>query len=626
VRKDAACLAALCAALWFAPPAHAGTYDVVSCLAPGAGKLNRSWSVETYDIAGRADPSIASFEPPVSPADCGTTGVGLRSAVSATKTVTSGQGAAFVFHAPPGSLVRTVKMWRSGQARASSSAAATPTWVVAARSGATAGGPTVLGGTSGADYCPSATHPAPAWPGYCAVGAGTFTVTGFGEYDGILAPAVSWGLECSGATPTTTCVTGDGTAANAGLQFQGADVTVEDDNPPALDAGSAADGWHRPQDVLAATGADAGGLRQMAASIDGGPVASASYACDFRLPAPCPTATQLAVPLAGLVDGAHDVTVTGVDAASNGGRGDRIVDVDGTPPALDLVPTKGGRTIVFAVADAASGVKSGQIAIRTRRTAPFTPLPTTLRGGRLRATAPKGKQPSALGIQVSATDNAGNAISGQATTMSLNTRLGRQLHKVRGGSATVPYRHRVVITGRLSTVDGVALAGQRVAVTTTLRQSHAAAQPLRTVTTGRTGRFSFGIPAGPSRRIDVSFGGGLGLLHRTRSVNLRVPASSTIKADRTTLFGAATVRFSGRLGLFGARLPAGGKIVVLEAEQHGRWSTVASTRARGSRATWHADAHFRGNPGTYPVRLRIPREAVFPYDAGHSRAVPIRVL
>jgi hypothetical protein len=65
---------------------------------------------------------------------------------------------------------------------------------------------------------------------------------------------------------------------------------------------------------------------------------------------------------------------------------------------------------------------------------------------------------------------------------------------------------------------------------------------------------------------------------------------------------------------------------VLEAEQHGHWTTVASTRARGAKAAWHAEAHFRGNPGTFPVRLRIPREAVFPYDAGHSRAIPIRVL
>jgi hypothetical protein len=163
-------------------------------------------------------------------------------------------------------------------------------------------------------------------------------------------------------------------------------------------------------------------------------------------------------------------------------------------------------------------------------------------------------------------------------------------------------------------------------VTSTLRVSGATARPFRSVTTGRTGRFSFSVPPGPSRRVDVTYAGGPELLRRTRSVTLHVPASSTIHASRTTVSGAATVRFSGRLGVLGAPLPRGGKIVVLEAEQHGRWTTVASTTARGAHAAWHAAAQFRGNPGRFPVRLRIPREAVFPYDLGHSPAVTIRVL
>jgi hypothetical protein len=303
-----------------------------------------------------------------------------------------------------------------------------------------------------------------------------------------------------------------------------------------------------------------------------------------------------------------------------------VVDIDGTPPALSLVPTQGSRTITFAVSDASSGVQGGQIAIRAKPTDPFTPLPTTLRRGRLLATVPKGKRPSNFGIHVSATDHAGNVTSGQATTMSLNTRLNGHAVKVRRASATVPYEHVVAVTGRLTTVDGFRLGGQVLTVTSTERLAGAKPQVFRTVTTSPTGRFGFTVPAGPSRRIDVTYGGGVDLLHRTRSVTLKVPASSTIHADRTTVSGAATVHFSGHLGLLGARAPKGGKIVVLEAEQHGRWSTVASTTARGRKAAWHAAAHFRGNPGRFPVRLRIPREAVFPYAQGHSRAITVRVL
>jgi hypothetical protein len=622
LRKDAACLAALCAALLFAPPARAGTYDVHACQPAGGGTINQSWAVEPYNSAGDPAPDLGNFTAPATPQTCPASGgLPLVTSTSATKTVRSHDGAAWVFHAPVGNLVSQVVIWRTGQARWSSSAGNSPYWEVVARDGGSAGSSSQLGTSATVDFCSGQT--ASAWPSYCALAA---SPADGNRYTGINQPVVAWGVECVGATQSTTCHTGEGTSANAQINFLGATVTVEDDTPPLLAAGSPLDGWHRPGDALTATGSDGGGLRQMAASIDGNAVASLSYTCDFHLAAPCPTAPQLAVPLAGLTDGPHSLTVTGVDVASNGGRSDRAVDVDGTPPTLDLVPTKGRRTITFAARDALSGVKSGAIAIRTKPTAPFTPLPTTLRGGRLRATAPKGRTPSNLGIEVTATDNAGNAISGQATTMSLNTRLGKHLRKVRHASATVPYKHRVVVTGRLTTIDGVPLAGQALVVTTTLRQSHAAPQPFRTVTTGRTGRFSFSVPAGPSRRVDVAFGGGLGLLHRTRSVTLHVPAGSTIKAGRTALFGTGTVRFSGRLGLLGARLPAGGKIVVLEAEQHGHWTTVASTRARGAKAAWHAEAHFRGNPGTFPVRLRIPREAVFPYDAGHSRAIPIRVL
>ena len=620
LRKDAACLAALCAALLFAPPAHAGTYDVHACQASGGDGVNLAWTVEPYNSTGAAPPALSSFSVPASLAACPAAGtLTIQADPGTAKSVKNGDGLAFVFRAPAGNTVKSVTIDRYMAARPSSASAQTPSWLAVARAGSTVGDRTIIGTTAGADYCDGSTVTSPA---YCPKGtSGTLSPSTEPIAD---ASVVQWGFECQ--TAAANCVTGNGSTANAIMQFQGAVVTVEDDSPPVMAAGNPLDGWHRPQDALVATGTDGGGLRQMAASIDGNAVASASYTCDFHLAAPCPAAPQLAVPLAGLIDGPHSLSVTGVDVASNGGRSDRVVNVDGTPPTLDLVPTKGRRTITFAVRDALSGVKSGTIAIRTKQTAPFTPLPTTLRGGRLRATAPKGKTPSNLGIEVAATDNAGNTISGQATTMSLNTRLGKHLHKVRHASATVPYKHRVVVTGRLTTIDGAPLPAFPLVVTTTLRQSHATPQPFRTVITGRTGRFSFSVPAGPSRRVDVAFGGGLGLLHRTRSVSLHVPAGSTIKASRTRLFGTGTVRFRGRLGLLGARLPAGGKIVVLEAEQHGHWTTVASTRARGAKGAWHAEAHFRGNPGTFPVRLRIPREAVFPYDAGHSRAIPIRVF
>jgi hypothetical protein len=617
LRKDAARLAVLVAVLWFAPAAHAGTYDVLACQAAGGGGINSSWTLEPYNSTGAAAPPLSAFVVPASVASCPAAGTLSAYGVQpAGRSVGNGDGIAFVFRAPAGNTIKAVGIDRYLAARQAGSA--TTYWIGVARAGTTLGDRTIVGTAGGPDYCDGSTA---ASPNYCLKGANG-TLSPSSETMPAGTTVVQWGIECQTAGPA--CATGDGNT-HALVQLQGADVVVEDDAPPVVAAGSPADGWHSPASALTATGSDGGGLKQLGATIDGHPVASASYTCDFHLPAPCPTSPQLSVPLSGLTDGPHTLTVTGTDVANNGGRGDRVVDIDGTPPALSLVPTQGARTITFAVSDASSGVQGGQIAVRAKQTDPFTALPTTLRRGRLLATVPKGKRPSDFGIHVTATDNAGNVTAGQATTMTLNTRLGRHAVKVRHASAAVPYRHVVAVTGRLTTVDGFRLGGQALTVTSTERVAGARPQFFRTVITSPTGRFAFTVPAGPSRRLDIAYAGGPDLLHRTRSVTLKVPASSTIHASRTTVFGAATVHFSGHLGLFGAHLPKGGKIVVLEAEQRGRWSTVASTTAHGPKGAWHADAHFRGTPGRFPVRLRIPREAVFPYDQGHSRAIAVRV-
>ena len=72
-------------------------------------------------------------------------------------------------------------------------------------------------------------------------------------------------------------------------------------------------------------------------------------------------------------------------------------------------------------------------------------------------------------------------------------------------------------------------------------------------------------------------------------------------------------------------MPPGGKIVDLQALQRGRWMTVDTARATGSAGAWHAVARFRGNPGKFSIRLRIRREALFPYELGYSPAVAVRV-
>ena len=279
-----------------------------------------------------------------------------------------------------------------------------------------------------------------------------------------------------------------------------------------------------------------------------------------------------------------------------------------------------GRAIEVRVGDGASGVAGGTIEVRNRPSEPFRALPTTLSNGRLTARLDRGSA-SRIGIRVTVTDNAGNVTTGHINELSL--RVGRR--SLRGGAASVSYGRSARVTGRLSTRDGQPLAGQPITIESTPRVSGAAAQVVATVTTSSRGGFTYRAPAGVSRTLRFTFGGGSDLVALTRSASLRVRASSTISASRRLLNGRGRVRFTGRLGLRGATTPRSGKIVELQAFDNGRWRIFATARARGSKGRWSAAYTFGGTPGRYPVRLRIRREAVFPYDLGYSRSVVIRV-
>jgi hypothetical protein len=210
--------------------------------------------------------------------------------------------------------------------------------------------------------------------------------------------------------------------------------------------------------------------------------------------------------------------------------------------------------------------------------------------------------------------------------MSLNTRIAGRFRKVRNARARVPYGRATIVSGSLTTTDGVPVTNQPVAFTSLARQLGAASQPLGTATTDARGRFRFRVPAGPSRELTVTYPGTPGYLQRSRELWLITRANATIRASTSVISGMRRVRFSGRLGLIGAGLPAGGKQVELQARQGRRWTTIDTARADGPRAAWSGHVPFSGRPGRYRVRLRIPREAAtFPYELGYSRSVVIRV-
>jgi len=131
-------------------------------------------------------------------------------------------------------------------------------------------------------------------------------------------------------------------------------------------------------------------------------------------------------------------------------------------------------------------------------------------------------------------------------------------------------------------------------------------------------------PRGRVLRVKVDDGACGDVLRGSRGVGVQVPASSTIRASRTVLGGPGRVGFRGRLRTGGASIPDRGLVVVLQGRADGRWQTFADTRT-DRRGRWRAGYRFRGIPGRYPVRTRIPPQAGFPYELGYSRTVSVRV-
>src|SRR5829696_1726370 len=437
-------LAAPCLAC--AIPAEAGTYDVVSCGAPGAGGANRAWT-------GRAD-DPSSLEV----ANCGAALFGGSSA-QPNRTAPFFTSASWTFTAPSGTRIARLVAWRWGRYFGNG-------WRVTARQG----DGNIIGG--------------PLFGETCNIPSGQIGCE-FGSRGGVgAANRVQYDLDTNQVFYNAACEASGGcpTSNNSGTRFAefevyGTSVTVRDDTAPGLTVGGPllADGWHRPADsqelTFAAT--DTTGIHRVA--LTGAAANESPRPCDYTRPAPCVNASGRFT--TALPEGVHQLRVTAEDAAGNPVAADRTVRIDGTPPSARIALAK-GRRILVDVTDNVSGVASGQISVRGSTKEPFRALETTLSGGRLRARMDRGRA-GRSDIHVVADDAAGNRREGLGTKLKITSaRAGRRAPRVRGGRVTIPNGRGAHLRGRLSLVRGASVGGARVIATTAVARNGAPAVPL----------------------------------------------------------------------------------------------------------------------------------------------------
>ena len=589
--------------------AKAGTYDVVSCRAPGAGGVNHSLTYSADSLDPQYDAS-AWYEADSSCAD----GLVARSRTVDGTFAKWLTGAGWNFTAPAGTDIVAFTSWRFGEARDSGGDDPNTPYVdegehwevvVADDSGP-------VGGPGGAETCSHGTDRP-----FCQIGA----PGGQRASHRVITERLSWRVGCGGQI-VAGCYTSYGGYPLATMVVYGTQVTLEDRSAPAASlAGSLfAPGWHRPNEPVTYSASDNTGIRS--ATLSAGPlVATDRRSCDFTYKVPCSNASNRSLSFPStLPDGIYPLTLRVTDAADNPRTVTAPVAIDGTPPAVDLRRPR-NRTIVVRAADHASGFASGQIDVRNSSAEAYRPLPTRYVRGALRAPLDRGR-PSKTDVRVTVRDNAGNEITGVPARFRITSVTSQRLraHVRTGGRVRVKHGRRITIRGQLVLSAGQPLEGVPITVTSTPIGRNAVPYVEGSTTVGANGRFVIRLSAGPARTAALRFPGVPGSMPAERRLKLRVPASSTIKASRLRLTGSGLVRFSGRVrGRAGRNL-----VVVLQGQEAGKWRTFADTRTR-KRGRWRALYRFSGRPGSYPIRVRIRRQRNLRYVTGYSKRITVHV-
>jgi hypothetical protein len=383
-------------------------------------------------------------------------------------------------------------------------------------------------------------------------------------------------------------------------------------------------------------------------------------------------------------DGQHTITYKAVDFAGNESPEKTVqFKIDQTAPelvAFEAQDPTHPTTLSVAVADRASGVASGGIEMRKQGSSAWTALPTRLDGSHLVTTVDDARlAPGAYEFQAKARDVAGNeAVSNHrrdggievlTAPFRFNTRMAagvvapnakkrkprrvsskcrhskKCMAKVRKqrvaarkraakrktprqlagtvSTMTVPFGKSALLKGVLLSSDNHPIASQPIDVYQQLDATGQQMVRIRTLRTNSAGQFEYHAPKGASRTIRFQFDGTETLHPASAEVKLLVPASSTLRANKHRVRNGQRVRFSGRIG---RPVAQGLKIMDLQAFYRHKWRTFATPRAN-PKGAWKFTYRFEATSGTvtYKFRVRVRREASYPYRLGYSKTTRVTV-
>jgi hypothetical protein len=189
-------------------------------------------------------------------------------------------------------------------------------------------------------------------------------------------------------------------------------------------------------------------------------------------------------------------------------------------------------------------------------------------------------------------------------------------------AARVRSGRRTQVAGRLVNRDGQGIAAAEVRVFSSSPISPE--QLVAVLQTDGGGRYRYTATGSTNRTLRFAYAGSPLILPAQSALKMTVPALSSLRVSQKRVLNGQAVTFKGRLRTL--PVPAGGKLVELQVRLSGRWQTFRTTRTDAA-GHWAIGYRFKRSRGVqrFRFRARLPGEANYPFIAGRSGSLTVRV-
>jgi Bacterial Ig domain len=191
---------------------------------------------------------------------------------------------------------------------------------------------------------------------------------------------------------------------------------------------------------------------------------------------------------------------------------------------------------------------------------------------------------------------------------------------------TVPYGTTTYVRGKLTNGAGLPITGAVIRVFTRVLSDDRGFRELPPVSTGLDGGYAYRAPRGPSRQILLTYTPFAEDTQPsvTKLVRMATRAGIVMRAGRHAVGPGGRVKFTGHLK--GGRVPRKGVLVSLQGHQRGfGWRTFRTVRAKHGRFKGSYRFIRAGRGTAVRFRATVRQQAGYPWAAGRSRPVTVRI-